>query len=201
MALYVAVSIAELRDAQHVRQDASTHTITRLFGAIAFAIFYWFAATIGGPEPLDVGASAPRRSRSPPPGSSARSARRSRSWTRRARGRRRAGGPRRPRVAGARAARGTGARRPQVTFVPDNKRVAPKPGQTLLEIAEANGMPIEAGCRMGICGADPVAIKDGMECTSPISDDERATLDRLGFAAEHAHGVLRARHRPGRASR
>jgi NAD(P)H-nitrite reductase large subunit len=35
---------------------------------------------------------------------------------------------------------------------------------------------------MGICGADPVAIKEGMDCTSAISDDERATLERLGLA-------------------
>ena len=62
---------------------------------------------------------------------------------------------------------------PQVTFLPDNKRVAPKPGQSLLEIAEANDLPIEAGCRMGICGADPVAIKDGMSCTSRRSPTTR----------------------------
>ena len=43
-------------------------------------------------------------------------------------------------------------------------------------------MTIESGCRMGICGADPVAIKDGMECLSGISDDEKATLERLGLA-------------------
>ncbi len=43
-------------------------------------------------------------------------------------------------------------------------------------------MAIESGCRMGICGADPVAIKDGMECLSGISDDEQATLERLGLA-------------------
>ena len=71
---------------------------------------------------------------------------------------------------------------PEVTFVPENKRVAAKEGLTLLEIAESNGMTIESGCRMGICGADPVAIKDGMECLSGISDDERATLERLGLA-------------------
>ena len=59
----------------------------------------------------------------------------------------------------------------------------PKPGQSLLEIAEANGLRIEAGCRMGICGADPVAIKEGMECTSAVSDDERSTLERLGLAS------------------
>ena len=60
--------------------------------------------------------------------------------------------------------------------------MAAKEGLSLLEIAESNGMTIESGCRMGICGADPVAIKDGMECLSGISDDEQATLDRLGLA-------------------
>jgi NAD(P)H-nitrite reductase large subunit len=36
---------------------------------------------------------------------------------------------------------------------------------------------------MGICGADPVAVTEGMENLSPVGDDEQATLDRLGFAA------------------
>ena len=53
---------------------------------------------------------------------------------------------------------------------------------TLLEAAEAGGLPIESGCRMGVCGADPVCVKDGMEHLSAISDDERSTLDRLGLA-------------------
>jgi nitrite reductase (NADH) large subunit len=44
------------------------------------------------------------------------------------------------------------------------------------------GSLIEAGCRMGVCGADPVAIREGMENLSPIGDDERSTLDRLGLA-------------------
>ena len=66
--------------------------------------------------------------------------------------------------------------------MPENTRVAPKPGQTLLEVAEAAGMTIEAGCRMGVCGADPVAIRSGLECTSRVTDDELATLGRLGYA-------------------
>ena len=36
-------------------------------------------------------------------------------------------------------------------------------GTTLLEAAETAGVPIEAGCRQGVCGADPVAIIDGSE--------------------------------------
>ena len=72
--------------------------------------------------------------------------------------------------------------RPEITFLPDERRVVASPGQTLLEVAEANNLQIEAGCRMGICGADPVAIVAGMPNLSAISDDERATLERLGLA-------------------
>ena len=55
-------------------------------------------------------------------------------------------------------------------------------GDTLLELAEANDLPIEAGCRLGVCGADPVAVVAGAGNLSPVGDDEAATLDRLGLA-------------------
>ena len=66
--------------------------------------------------------------------------------------------------------------------MPDGHARGRQAGPTVLEIAEANGQTIEAGCRMGVCGADPIAIKDGMDNLSPISDDERSTLERLGHA-------------------
>ena len=46
-----------------------------------------------------------------------------------------------------------------VVVVPD--------GTTLLEAAETAGVAIEAGCRQGVCGADPVAVIDGIEQLSP----------------------------------
>ena len=145
----------------------SAHTITSLFGAIAFAIFYSVRARTSAVDPLTYalraaaialaatwfvrtlkqGEAVPGQARDRAAASAPQP------------GRRRPASP----APAACAPRSGG---PQVTFLPDNKRVAPKPGQTLLEIAEANGLPIEAGCRMGICGADPVAIKDGMSCTS-----------------------------------
>lgn len=70
---------------------------------------------------------------------------------------------------------------PEVTFVPDGKRVAAPRGRTLLDVAEECGMAIEAGCRMGMCGADPVAVTEGMDNLSPVRADERSTLDRLGL--------------------
>lgn len=72
---------------------------------------------------------------------------------------------------------------PELTILPQNKRIVAEAGRTLLELIESNDLPIEAGCRMGVCGADPVAITAGMEHLSPVGGDERATLDRLGFAA------------------
>jgi nitrite reductase (NADH) large subunit len=54
-------------------------------------------------------------------------------------------------------------------------------GTSLLEIAELNNQPIEAGCRMGVCGADPVAVLDGMSCLTQPGQDEQNTLRRLGF--------------------
>jgi len=71
----------------------------------------------------------------------------------------------------------------RVTFLPEERRVTAAPNASLLEVIEGCGMRIEAGCRMGMCGADPVAIRSGAEYLSPIDVDERNTLERLGLAA------------------
>jgi NADPH-dependent 2,4-dienoyl-CoA reductase/sulfur reductase-like enzyme/ferredoxin len=71
-----------------------------------------------------------------------------------------------------------------VSFDEGGPTIAAKPGATLLEIAERSRLPIEAGCRMGVCGADPIRIGAGMDALSPMSDDERATLQRLGLAED-----------------
>jgi nitrite reductase (NADH) large subunit len=70
-----------------------------------------------------------------------------------------------------------------VVFTP-GPTVLAKGGQSLLEVAEANQVNMEAGCRMGMCGADPVRVTAGMENLSPVSSAERATLERLGLPAE-----------------
>jgi NADPH-dependent 2,4-dienoyl-CoA reductase/sulfur reductase-like enzyme/ferredoxin len=75
------------------------------------------------------------------------------------------------------------SRRPDVTIVPDDTRIAAVPGSTLLDIVERHGLPIEAGCRMGMCGSDPICVVSGADHLSPIGDEERVTLERLGLAA------------------
>jgi NADPH-dependent 2,4-dienoyl-CoA reductase/sulfur reductase-like enzyme/ferredoxin len=182
--LYMAVSLASF-----VLLDSfvkvSTHKLTTLYGAVAFNLFYWFgapnfvAAITSSPSPDAV------------------------TWILRAavlaltltwllRGYQkedRFQAEAAARAGGLSAAAGRSLARsrvlkagaPEVLFE-DGTRAVAKPGATVLEVAEANGQQIEAGCRMGVCGADPIAVKDGMGNLSPISDDERSTLERLGHA-------------------
>jgi VWFA-related protein len=70
---------------------------------------------------------------------------------------------------------------PEITFMPDETRVLVEAGRSLLEIAESYNQPLEAGCRMGACGADPVLIVRGMENLASMGSDEKSTLERLGL--------------------
>lgn len=70
----------------------------------------------------------------------------------------------------------------EITIQPEQRRVPATAGITLLELVERSGCAIESGCRMGVCGADPVAVTVGMDNLSPIGDDEKNTLARLGHA-------------------
>jgi nitrite reductase (NADH) large subunit len=40
-------------------------------------------------------------------------------------------------------------------------------------------VPIEHGCRMGVCGSDPIRIIEGEENLSAMRSAERRTLERL----------------------
>jgi nitrite reductase (NADH) large subunit len=69
-----------------------------------------------------------------------------------------------------------------VTVLPQQRRIAVESGATLLEVIEKAGLSIESGCRMGMCGADPICVIDGADSLSAVGDDERSTLERLGLA-------------------
>jgi nitrite reductase (NADH) large subunit len=71
---------------------------------------------------------------------------------------------------------------PEVRFVGSDKPAQAEAGMSLLALAERESQPIEAGCRMGVCGADPVAVLEGGGCLTPSDEDELNTLRRLGFA-------------------
>jgi len=76
----------------------------------------------------------------------------------------------------------TPSTKPVVTVAPDGQKLEVEKNRTLLEICEQHNLPIESGCRMGLCGADPVCIHKGMENLSKMGDDEHTTLERLGLA-------------------
>jgi nitrite reductase (NADH) large subunit len=69
-----------------------------------------------------------------------------------------------------------------VAFSP-GPTVLAKVGDKLLDVAEASQVPMESGCRMGMCGSDPVRILEGEENLSPMRSAERRTLERLGVGA------------------
>jgi len=90
-----------------------------------------------------------------------------------------------PRVADAllRAQAEDRTERVEVVFKP-GPTVLARLGDSLLRVAQANRVPLESGCRMGLCGADPVRIVEGEENLSPPTAGERATLNRLGLPAD-----------------
>jgi NADPH-dependent 2,4-dienoyl-CoA reductase/sulfur reductase-like enzyme/ferredoxin len=70
----------------------------------------------------------------------------------------------------------------EVTFMlPEERHFATVLGRSVLEMAERNDLPIEPGCRMGVCGADPIVILQGMDNLSEMKAEERSTLERLGL--------------------
>jgi NAD(P)H-nitrite reductase large subunit/ferredoxin len=69
-----------------------------------------------------------------------------------------------------------------VSFRP-GPTVLARVGAKLLDIAEASQVPIASGCRMGMCGSDPVRVLEGEENLSAMRSAERRTLERLGLGA------------------
>lgn len=67
----------------------------------------------------------------------------------------------------------------EVSFLAGPTALA-RAGEPLLAIAEANGVKIEAGCRMGMCGADPIKVLAGHDNLTVPGGSERSTLDRIG---------------------
>ncbi len=184
MALYVGVSVLAF-----VLLDSflpvTSHKLTTLWAAAALNIFYWFGfpivykAITNQESPTAVTWAAHVAVFALTVVWIVRTYLKERAFLARA------GSPKPVAGAGARSISGHSAAKlgkPEITFLPDEQRIVAEPGLTLLEVAESNGLPLEVGCRMGVCGADPVAIVAGMENVSEITDDERSTLERLGKA-------------------
>ena len=62
-----------------------------------------------------------------------------------------------------------------------DRSFAANPKRSLLEGMESAGIKIDYGCRLGMCGADPVAIIEGHDALNEPSATEKETLARLGL--------------------
>lgn len=69
----------------------------------------------------------------------------------------------------------------QVVEQASGKHLLMNSGQSLLDALEEAELPIMSGCRMGLCGSDPVVITEGMESLDPPDENELNTLRRLGL--------------------
>ncbi len=186
---YMGLSLA-IYTAFDVLLKARQNEVPVLFAAAALNIYYWFAAPVVAESFAELGVAAPSWAAHALQGlvlllSLAWVLR---SWRVELRfldeivGQS-SGQPVRVSATGGEALRAATAGATELTIAPQGKRVAVKPGQSVLEAVEACGLHIESGCRMGVCGADPVAILAGAEQLSLPAGDERSTLERLGHAA------------------
>jgi NADPH-dependent 2,4-dienoyl-CoA reductase/sulfur reductase-like enzyme/ferredoxin len=186
---YMGLSLA-LYHAFDVLLKARQNEVPVLFAAAALNIYYWFAAPVVAQSVAKLGMPAPDWAPRALQGfvlllSLAWVAR---SWRVELRFldeilSQATGQPVRLSAAGSDALRAAAAGSTELKIDPEGKRVAVKPGQSVLEAVEACGQHIESGCRMGVCGADPVAITAGAGQLSAPSSEERSTLERLGHAA------------------
>ncbi len=70
---------------------------------------------------------------------------------------------------------------PRVTFVGTDVSADAPDHPSILAVAEASGVQLASGCRMGVCGADPVAVVSGHHALSEPTPSELASLRRLGL--------------------
>ncbi|MCI0699286.1 FAD-dependent oxidoreductase [candidate division KSB1 bacterium] len=66
-----------------------------------------------------------------------------------------------------------------VVFKNVGKSCAFKPGQTICEIAEKNGVKIKTDCHIGSCGIDPIRILSGLENMDEPGSEEKGTLEDI----------------------
>lgn len=74
----------------------------------------------------------------------------------------------------------TGQHTPSIRFKGVDGVFSVNPGQTICDVAEANGIAIKAECHMGVCGSDPIEIVSGAEyLVSDVDPGEAETLEDI----------------------
>lgn len=76
---------------------------------------------------------------------------------------------------------------PKVTFLPMNQTFEAKEGESILDVAINNDVPLQHACG-GFCACTTchVEVKSGDDHLSPIEEDEEERLDRAVGGTLHA---------------
>lgn len=69
---------------------------------------------------------------------------------------------------------------PKVVFKSDKKTVNVPAGTPLTQVAEDNGASIPFSCKAGVCVSCLINVVKGMENLSPMTENEKATLEGFG---------------------
>lgn len=76
---------------------------------------------------------------------------------------------------------------PKVTFLPMNLSFEAQPGESILDVAIRNDVPIQHACG-GFCACTTchVEVKSGDDHLSPMEEDEQERLDRAVEVTLHS---------------
>jgi ferredoxin len=69
----------------------------------------------------------------------------------------------------------------EVTYLKTGETVRVPPGRAVLECALDQGIEMEHGCRVGVCGACAVEIVEGLEHVDPPDPIEEDSIRRFGL--------------------
>ncbi len=67
---------------------------------------------------------------------------------------------------------------PKITVLPENKQAEIKPGEFILDASYTAGVLLNSGCLNCSCGTCAVEVVSGIENLEPLTDNEKAVLEK-----------------------
>lgn len=71
---------------------------------------------------------------------------------------------------------------PELTVHPQGTVIEVKKRAALVDVADEHETELDFGCRDGVCGTCIVSVRAGAENLSPMTDEERDTLENFAAA-------------------
>ncbi len=68
----------------------------------------------------------------------------------------------------------------KITVLPENRQAEIKPGECILDASYTAGVMLDAGCLNCSCGTCAVEVVSGGENLEPLTNNEKAVLEKRG---------------------